>query len=65
MPATKPAPDVYLAAAAVLGVPPARRLVVEDTVTGVEGYRRRHRGLQPRRRGHGSPEALHAGERSG
>ena len=35
MPATKPAPDVYLAAAAALGVPPQRCLVVEDTVTGV------------------------------
>ena len=35
MPATKPAPDVYLAAAAAVGVPPARCLVVEDTVTGV------------------------------
>ncbi|AVS82649.1 HAD family hydrolase [Paracidovorax avenae] len=35
MPRTKPAPDVYLAAAAALGVPPGRCLVVEDTVTGV------------------------------
>ena len=35
MPRTKPAPDVYLAAAAALGVAPARCLVVEDTVTGV------------------------------
>lgn len=35
MPATKPAPDVYLAAAAALNVPPARCLVLEDTVTGV------------------------------
>ena len=35
MPATKPAPDVYLAAAAALGVAPARCLVIEDTVTGV------------------------------
>lgn len=35
MPASKPAPDVYLAAAAALGVAPARCLVVEDTVTGV------------------------------
>ncbi|MDD2608203.1 MAG: HAD family phosphatase [Giesbergeria sp.] len=35
MPATKPAPDVYLAAAAALNVPPARCLVIEDTVTGV------------------------------
>ena len=35
MPATKPAPDVYLAAAAALGVAPGRCLVIEDTVTGV------------------------------
>ena len=35
MPATKPAPDVYLAAAAALNVSPARCLVIEDTVTGV------------------------------
>ncbi|MFC4789306.1 MULTISPECIES: HAD family hydrolase [Giesbergeria] len=35
MTATKPAPDVYLAAAAALQVPASRCLVVEDTVTGV------------------------------
>lgn len=34
-PRSKPAPDVYLAAAAALGVDPARCAVVEDTVTGV------------------------------
>lgn len=34
-PRTKPAPDVYLAAAAGLGVDPGRCLVVEDSVTGV------------------------------
>lgn len=32
---SKPAPDVYLAAAAALGVDPARAAVVEDTATGV------------------------------
>jgi len=32
---SKPAPDVYLAAAAALGVEPGRCVVVEDTVTGV------------------------------
>lgn len=32
---SKPAPDVYLAAAAYLQVPPGRCLVVEDTPTGV------------------------------
>jgi beta-phosphoglucomutase-like phosphatase (HAD superfamily) len=34
-PRSKPAPDVYLAAAAALGVEPARCAVIEDTVTGV------------------------------
>ncbi|KUL38723.1 HAD family hydrolase [Actinoplanes awajinensis] len=36
MPRSKPAPDVYLAAAAALGVDPARTAVVEDTATGVQ-----------------------------
>ncbi|GIE86859.1 HAD family hydrolase [Actinoplanes regularis] len=35
MPRSKPAPDVYLAAAAALGADPARCAVVEDTATGV------------------------------
>jgi HAD superfamily hydrolase (TIGR01509 family) len=35
MPRSKPAPDVYLAAAAHLGVDPRRCLVIEDTATGV------------------------------
>ena len=35
LPRSKPAPDVYLAAAAHLGVDPARCLVIEDTATGV------------------------------
>jgi beta-phosphoglucomutase-like phosphatase (HAD superfamily) len=34
-PHSKPAPDVYLAAAAALGVDPARTAVIEDTPTGV------------------------------
>lgn len=34
MPRSKPAPDVYLAAARALGVDPRRCAVVEDTVTG-------------------------------
>jgi beta-phosphoglucomutase-like phosphatase (HAD superfamily) len=33
-PRSKPFPDVYLAAAAALGVDPTRCAVVEDTVTG-------------------------------
>jgi beta-phosphoglucomutase-like phosphatase (HAD superfamily) len=36
MPRSKPAPDVYLAAAAALGVDPARAAVVEDTPAGVQ-----------------------------
>ncbi|MBB2940355.1 beta-phosphoglucomutase-like phosphatase (HAD superfamily) [Actinoplanes lutulentus] len=35
MPRSKPAPDVYLAAAAALGVDPARTAVIEDTPAGV------------------------------
>ncbi|WP_229068249.1 HAD family phosphatase [Actinoplanes sp. DH11] len=35
MPRSKPAPDVYLAAAAALGVDPARAAVIEDTPAGV------------------------------
>ena len=63
MPATKPAPDVYLAAAAALGVAPARCLVVEDTVTGVTAGVAAGAtvvGLCPSPVGHGSPEALRA-----
>ena len=36
LPRSKPFPDVYLAAAQSLGVPPARCLVIEDTPTGIE-----------------------------
>ena len=35
-PRSKPFPDVYLAAAAALGVAPERCLVIEDTPTGVQ-----------------------------
>jgi HAD superfamily hydrolase (TIGR01509 family) len=62
-PRSKPAPDVYLAAAAALGVDPARCAVVEDTLTGamagiaagatVFGY-------SPSDLGHSSPDALRA-----
>jgi HAD superfamily hydrolase (TIGR01509 family) len=61
MPATKPAPDVYLAAAAALGIPPARCLVVEDTVTGVTAGVAAGAtvvGYSPSSIGHGSPEAV-------
>ena len=63
MPRTKPAPDVYLAAAAALGVPPARCLVVEDTVTGVTAGVAAGAtvvGYSPSPVGHGTPEALRA-----
>lgn len=64
MPRSKPAPDVYLAAAAALGADPRRCLVIEDTPTGVTagvaagalvwGYSPRGAG------GHGSPHSLRA-----
>ncbi|ADV01523.1 HAD family phosphatase [Alicycliphilus denitrificans] len=63
MPATKPAPDVYLAAAAAVGVPPARCLVVEDTVTGVMAGVAAGAtvvGYSTGDAGHGSPGALRA-----
>ncbi|MDD2546030.1 MAG: HAD family phosphatase [Burkholderiaceae bacterium] len=63
MPATKPAPDVYLAAAAALGVDPARCLVVEDTVTGVTAGVAAGAtvvGYSPSPWGHGAPDALRA-----
>lgn len=63
MPRTKPAPDVYLAAAAALGADPARCLVVEDTVTGVTAGVAAGAtvlGFSPGSEGHGSPEALRA-----
>ena len=63
MPRSKPFPDVYLAAAAALGVPPARCLVVEDTVTGVQAGVAAGAtvvGFSPDGVGHGSPAALRA-----
>jgi beta-phosphoglucomutase len=36
----KPDPEVYLTAAARVGVPPERCIVIEDAVAGVEGARR-------------------------
>lgn len=62
-PRSKPAPDVYLAAAAGLGVDPARCAVVEDTVTGTTAgvaagavvY-----GYSPGGPAHSTPEALRA-----
>lgn len=63
MPATKPAPDVYLAAAAALGVPAGRCLVIEDTVTGVTAGVAAGAtvwGYAPGDAGHGSAQALRA-----
>lgn len=63
MPRTKPAPDVYLAAAVAVGIAPERCLVVEDTVTGVAAGVAAGAtvvGYSPSLVGHGSPEALRA-----
>lgn len=60
---TKPAPDVYLAAAAALGAAPERCAVVEDSVTGVRSgldAGARVFGYAPGGAGHSSAEALRA-----
>ena len=43
--AGKPAPDTYLAAAKLLGVAPARSIVIEDAIVGVEAGRTGKFGL--------------------
>jgi HAD superfamily hydrolase (TIGR01509 family) len=61
MPRSKPAPDVYLAAAAALGVDPRRCAVVEDTVTGVTAGIAAGAtvfGYSPPEVGHDNPAAL-------
>ena len=61
MPRSKPAPDVYLAAAAALGVEGARCAVVEDTVTGVLAGAAAGAtvfGYSPPEAGHDAPDAL-------
>jgi HAD superfamily hydrolase (TIGR01509 family) len=63
LPRSKPAPDVYLAAAAALAVPPARCAVVEDTVTGVTAGVAAGAtvfGYSPPEAGHDAPGALRA-----
>lgn len=63
MPRSKPAPDVYLAAAAALGIAPHRCVVVEDTVTGVTAGVAAGAtvfGYSPPEAGHDAPEALRA-----
>ena len=61
MPRSKPAPDVYQAAAAALGVQPLRCAVIEDTVTGVmAGVAAAATvfGYSPPEAGHDAPQAL-------
>ncbi|MFI5447507.1 HAD family hydrolase [Polaromonas sp. UC242_47] len=61
MPRSKPAPDVYLAAAAALGVDPKRCAVVEDTVTGATAGVAAGAtvfGYSPAEAGHDAPAAL-------
>ncbi|MCY7370994.1 MAG: HAD family phosphatase [Polaromonas sp.] len=61
MPRSKPWPDVYLAAAAALGVDAKRCLVVEDTVTGVTAGVAAAAtvfGYNPPDAGHDAPAAL-------
>ena len=63
MPRTKPAPDVYLAAAAALGVAPQRCVVVEDSVTGARAGLDAGAvvwGYAPGGPGHSSADALRA-----
>jgi len=60
-PRSKPHPDVYLAAAAALGVDPARCAVVEDTVTGAAAGLAAGAtvfGYSPGGLGHSSADAL-------
>jgi HAD superfamily hydrolase (TIGR01509 family) len=61
MPRSKPFPDVYLAAAAALGVDPRRCAVIEDTVTGVMAGMAAGAtvfGYSPAEAGHDAPAAL-------
>jgi len=62
MPRSKPFPDVYLAAAAALGVDPQRCAVIEDTVTGATAGVAAGAtvfGYCPTHLGHSSATALH------
>jgi beta-phosphoglucomutase-like phosphatase (HAD superfamily) len=63
LPRSKPAPDVYLAAAAALHVEPQYCAVVEDTVTGVAAGVAAGAtvfGYSPPEAGHDAPAALRA-----
>ena len=54
----KPAPDTYLKAAEMVGVPPRRAVVVEDALAGVEAGRNGGFGLVIGVDRHGEAEAL-------
>lgn len=54
----KPAPDTFLAAAADLGAPPERAVVVEDAISGVQAGRNGDFGLVIGVARDGDPEAL-------
>ena len=61
LPRSKPHPDVYLAAAAAVGIEPSRCMVVEDTVTGVTAGVAAGAtvfGYSPPEAGHDAPAAL-------
>lgn len=61
VPRSKPAPDVYLAAAFALGIDPRRCAVVEDTVTGATAGVAAGAtvfGYSPPEAGHDAPDAL-------
>ena len=61
LPRSKPFPDVYLAAAAAVGVAPLRCAVVEDTITGVTAGVAAGAtvfGYSPPEAGHDAPRAL-------
>lgn len=63
LPRNKPHPDVYLTAAAALGVDPKRCAVVEDTVTGATAGVAAGAtvfGYSPSGLGHGTPDGLRA-----
>lgn len=61
LPRTKPWPDVYLAAAAAIGVAPERCLVVEDSIPGLTAGVRAQAtvwGYCPTQGAHSTPQAL-------
>lgn len=61
LPRSKPAPDVYLAAASALSAAPGRCAVVEDTITGVTAgvaAGAKVFAYSPPEAGHDAPEAL-------